>query len=106
MEISGQTVTGPAWTSSDPTIVSLSADDPPLLTALAAGPATADITVMDTLPMGTVIWSNAGTGRDTSRHAIRVMNAIGLSTDCKCAPNPNDPKNNCQGGTATWTEIR
>jgi uncharacterized protein YjdB len=30
-------VTGLTWASSDPTIVNLSPDDPPLLTALAAG---------------------------------------------------------------------
>ena len=33
----GQPVTGLTWTSSDPTVVSLSSDDPPMLTALAAG---------------------------------------------------------------------
>jgi uncharacterized protein YjdB len=33
----GQTTTGLTWTSSNPAMVSLSADDPPLLTALAAG---------------------------------------------------------------------
>ena len=34
---SGQPVTGLTWTSSDPTVVSLSTDDPPLLTALPRG---------------------------------------------------------------------
>ena len=56
----GQTLTGLAWTSSDPTVVSLSADDPPVLTAvaagrvtIAAGTASADVTVWaGTLPTG------------------------------------------------------
>ena len=48
----GQSVTGLTWTSSDANVVSLSTDDPPLLTALAAGhvtvtagTASADVTV-------------------------------------------------------------
>ena len=71
---SGQPVTGLTWTSSDPTVVSLSTDDPPLLTALAvghvtitAGTASADVTVSPgdpnypgTLPLGTVLWSVPG----------------------------------------------
>lgn len=61
----GQSVTGLTWTSSDPTVVSLSSDDPPILTALAAGhvtitagTASADVTVSaGALPLGTVLWS-------------------------------------------------
>jgi hypothetical protein len=70
----GQPVTGLTWASSDPTVVSLSSDDPPLLTALAAGhvtiaagTASADVTVSDpailpggVLPVGTVLWSYPG----------------------------------------------
>ena len=37
---SGQPVTGLIWASSDPTVVSLSTSDPPLLTAVAVGHAT------------------------------------------------------------------
>jgi len=67
----GQSVTGLAWSSSDNTIVSLSTDDPPILTAVAAGRATitagnasADVTVYagTSLPIGTVQWSNPGDG--------------------------------------------
>jgi hypothetical protein len=36
LSASGQPATGLTWTSSDPTKVSLSSDDPPLLTALGA----------------------------------------------------------------------
>ncbi len=66
----GKEVTGLTWTTSDATIVSLSTDDPPLLTALApghvtiqAGSASADVTVWaGALPVGTVLWSNPGNG--------------------------------------------
>jgi hypothetical protein len=65
---SGQEVAGLTWTSSDPTVVSLSTGDPPVLTALAAGHVTiiaggasADVAVSPgdpnvpgTLPVGTV----------------------------------------------------
>ena len=66
----GQAVTGLTWTTTDSAIVSLSTDDPPVLTALAighvtikAGSASADVTVSaippsGTLPTGTVLWSN------------------------------------------------
>ena len=71
---SGQPVTGLIWASSDPTVVSLSTSDPPLLTALVvghvtitAGTASADVTVSSgdpnypgTLPLGTVLWSVPG----------------------------------------------
>ena len=71
---SGQPVTGLTWASSDPTVVSLSTDDPPLLTALAvghvtitAGTGSADVTVSAVapglpggLPLGTVLWSVTG----------------------------------------------
>ncbi|HLG99614.1 MAG TPA: hypothetical protein VKX49_25120, partial [Bryobacteraceae bacterium] len=63
---SNQPVTGLTWASSDPTIVSLSTDDPPMLTAVAAGhvtitagSASADVTVSSvSLAPGTVLWSN------------------------------------------------
>ena len=71
---SGQPVTGLIWASSDPTVVSLSTSDPPLLTAVAvghvtitAGAASADVMVSPgdpnypgTLPLGTVLWSVPG----------------------------------------------
>ena len=75
LNASGQPVTGLTWTSSDPTVVSLSTtSDPPLLTALAvghvtiaAGTGSADVTVSagdpnypGTLPLGTVLWSVPG----------------------------------------------
>ncbi|HZU28995.1 MAG TPA: IPT/TIG domain-containing protein [Bryobacteraceae bacterium] len=83
----GQAVTGLTWTSSDPTIVSLSTDDPPVLTAVAAGRATitagtasADVTVFSNdLPVGTVQWSNAGDGSGVDRIVPAVPNANGVA---------------------------
>jgi uncharacterized protein YjdB len=70
LSTAGQPVMGLTWASSNPTVVSLSTDDPPVLTAVAAGHATitagsgsADVTVFaGGLPIGTVIWSNPSDG--------------------------------------------
>jgi len=69
LDANGQFVSGLTWSSSDTTVVTLSTDDPPFLTAVApgtatitAGSASADVTVYagPTLPLGTVIWSSPG----------------------------------------------
>jgi hypothetical protein len=83
----GQPVTGLTWTSSDPTVVSLSTDDPPVLSALAAGhvtitagTATADVTVSaGALPLGTVIWSNPGNGSDVYSIVPAVPSSSGVA---------------------------
>ena len=83
----GHSVTGLAWTSSDPTIVSLSTSDPPLLTAVAAGHATisaggasADVTVWPgALPLGTVIWSNPGDGSGVQSIVPAVPSTSGVA---------------------------
>jgi hypothetical protein len=70
LNASGQSVTGLTWVSSDSHIVTLSTDDPPILTALntghvtiTAGTASADVNVTaGPPPLGTVIWSNPGDG--------------------------------------------
>jgi hypothetical protein len=86
-------VTGLTWTSSDPTIVSLSTDDPPILTAVAAGhvtitagAASADVTVSDPtllpggpLPLGTVIWSNPGDGSGVNYIVPAVPSTSGVA---------------------------
>ncbi len=61
--LTGQPLTGLTWTSSDPTVVSLSTDDPPVLTAVApghatilAGTASIDLTVTDVSSTGTLPW--------------------------------------------------
>ena len=86
LNASGQTVTGLTWATTDPTIVSLSPDDPPLLTALAAGyvtitagTATCDVTVSAALPLGTVIWSNPGDGSGVTSIVPAVPSTTGLA---------------------------
>ena len=83
----GQPVTGLAWTSSDTTVVSLSTDDPPILTAVAvghvtitAGNASADVTVFagPTLPIGTVQWGNPGDGSGVTSIVPAVPSASGV----------------------------
>ena len=72
-----QPVPGLTWTSSDTTILTLSADDPPVLTAVApgnvtvfAGDASADVTVYPglVLPEGTVLWSIPGDSSPVAIH--------------------------------------
>jgi hypothetical protein len=83
----GQPLTGLSWTSSDPAIVSLSSDDPPVLTAVAAGHATitagsasADITVSTSdLALGTVQWSNPGNGSGVAEIVPAVPSANGVA---------------------------
>jgi len=80
-------VTGLTWTSSNPTIVSLSTDDPPILTAQApghvtitGGSASADVTVYGgALPLGTVIWSNPGDGSGVTNIVPAVPSATGVA---------------------------
>ena len=67
--------------------MSLSTDDPPLLTALAAGHATitagtgsADVTVSaGPLPLGTVIWSNPGDGSGVTSIVPAVPSTTGVA---------------------------
>ncbi len=76
VDTNGQEVTGLNWTSSNMAVVTLSTDDPPIVTAVGAGTATintgsasADVTVYPgpILPIGTKIWSNSGDGSGVSK---------------------------------------
>jgi hypothetical protein len=84
-------VTAATWSSSDPAIVSVSTDDPPILTALQAGTATiaatksslsatATLTVVAgaTLPLGTTRWSISGAPGFSVGQGI-VANRVNLS---------------------------
>ena len=79
--------TGLTWASSDSTLVSLSTDDPPILTALApgrititAGGASADVIVYaGALPLGTVIWSNPGIGGNVTSIIPAVPSPTGVA---------------------------
>jgi hypothetical protein len=87
LSAAGQPATGLAWTSSDSTIVSLSSDNPPILTALAvghvtvtAGTASTDVTVWPgALPLGTVVWSNPGDGSGVTSIVPAVPSATGVA---------------------------
>jgi len=87
LNASGQPVMGLTWTSSNPKVVSLSTDEPPILTALApgnvaiiAGAASAVVTVFaGALPTGTVIWSNPGNGSGVTSIVPAVPSAAGVA---------------------------
>ena len=87
---SGQSVTGLSWTSSNTNVVTLSTDDPPILTAVAvgrstitAGGASADITVSPALatglPLGTVLWANPGDGSGVTSIVPAVPSPNGVA---------------------------
>lgn len=105
----GQSVTGLTWTSSDTTVVSLSTDDPPVLTAVAAGHVTitagnasADVTVYaGTLPAGTVLWSNSGDGSGIQRFVPAVPSASGV--DVFAFDTSNNVTAVRADGTTAWT---
>jgi Bacterial Ig-like domain (group 2) len=92
LQAAGQPATGLTWTSSDPAKVSLSTEDPPVLTALAtghvtitAGTATTDVTVIDAgtlpggTPPGTVLWSNPGNGSGVTKIVPAVPSPTGVA---------------------------
>ena len=106
----GQSVTGLTWASSDTTIVSLSTDDPPILTAVAAGRATitagnasADVTVYSgsSFPQGTVQWSNPGDGSGVSRIVPAVPSSSGV--DVFAFQNSGNVAAIKTDGTIAWT---
>jgi hypothetical protein len=83
----GQSVTGLTWASSDTTVVTLSSNDPPILTAVAtghvtitAGNASADVTVYSgtSLPVGTIQWTNSGDGSGVTKAVPAVPSASGV----------------------------
>jgi hypothetical protein len=108
-----QSVTGLTWASSDPTVVSLSADDPPIVTALAAGrvtitagSASADVTVFAVaLPMGTVIWSNPGDGSGVTSIVPAVPSPTGVA-DVFALQNDSTIQAITSDGTTAWTLCR
>jgi hypothetical protein len=106
----GQSVTGLTWASSDPTIVSLSTDDPPILTALApgtvtitGGTASANVTVWTPpLPTGTVRWSNLGDGSGVAQIIPAVPSATGLA-DVFALQNDGVVQALTSDGLTAWT---
>jgi hypothetical protein len=106
---SGQSIKGLAWTSTDPTLVSLSTDDPPVLTALAigrvtisAGGASADVTVSPTLSPGALLWSNPGDGSGVKKIVPAVPSSTGVA-DVFAFQNDGTVQAITSDGTTAWT---
>jgi hypothetical protein len=107
----GQAVTGLTWTSSDPTVVSLSTDDPPVLTAVAvgrvtitAGTGSADVTVWagGALPVGTAIWTNPGDGSGVQYIVPAVPSPTGVA-DVFAFQEDGTVQAITSDGTTAWT---
>ena len=88
IDSNGQSITGLTWTSSNTLVVTLSTDDPPIITAvgtgtatITAGAASADVTVSPggALPIGTVIWSNPGDGSGVTSIVPAVPSSTGVA---------------------------
>jgi hypothetical protein len=84
----GQAVTGLTWTSSNPAVATVSADDPPTITAvgpgnatITAGNASIDVTVPadSTLPTGTVSCGNPGDGSGVTSIIPAVPSPTGVA---------------------------
>jgi hypothetical protein len=87
LDANGGQVVGLSWLSSDPTVLSLSTDDPPVLTALAPGQVTiyggsvsTNVTVLASTPAtGTVMWSVAGNGSGVNSILPAIPSATGAA---------------------------
>jgi hypothetical protein len=104
-------VTGLAWTSSNTEVVSLSADDPPIITAVGvgtsmvtAGGASAKVTVWagPTLPTGTPFWSNPGDGAGVSCIVPAVPSSTGV-TDVFALNADGNVQAITSAGLTAWT---
>jgi len=108
---SGQSVTGLTWTSSNTAVATLSTDDPPIITAVAAGNTTitagnasADVTVFTgtTLAPGTVIWSNPGDGSGVISIVPAVPSSTGVA-DVFALQGDGSVQAITSSGTTAWT---
>lgn len=119
----GSTITAATWTTSDPAVIDLSTDDPPVLTALASGTATitaaknglsatATITVVagTSLPDGTTRWSVAPT-QGTEMLAPVHTHRIGedgpdlFAVESDSASGQIVLRALTRAGAAMWTEV-
>lgn len=109
----GSPVTGLTWATTDPTIVSLSSDDPPLLTAVApghvtitAGDSSCDVTVWAgaQLPVGTTIWSVPGDGSGVSQIIPAVPSPSGVA-DTFAIQNSGAVQAVTANGQVAWTAV-
>lgn len=110
VDANGAAVHGLTWVVTDPTVASLSADDPPVLTALApghvtitAGDGSADVTVYAAaLAPGTVIWSNPGDGSGVQNIVPAVPSSTGVA-DVFAFQASGNVQAIASDGTVAWT---
>jgi len=110
--VSGAPISGLTWVSSDTTIATLSTDDPPVITAIAAGhvtitadDASADLTVYagSSLPVGTVIWSAPDDGSGVSWILPAVPSPSGVA-DVFALQGDGNVQAITSDGAVAWTE--
>ena len=113
LDPNGQSVTGLTWTSSNTAVATLSTDDPPIITAVAAGNTTisggnasADVTVFTgaTLATGTVIWLNPGDGSSVTCIIPAVPSSTGVA-DVFALMGSGNVQAITSSGTTAWTQY-
>jgi hypothetical protein len=110
LDSNGNPVTGLAWSSSNTAVATLSTDDPPIITAVAAGNVTitagsgsADLTVFPgSLPLGTVIWSNPGDGSGVKNIIPAVPSSTGVA-DVFALQTDGSVQAITSSGSVAWT---
>jgi hypothetical protein len=108
---SGAEVSGLTWTSSDTTVVAVSNDPSPLLTAAApgtatirAGDASAEVTVFANgdMPEGTVLWSAPGPMSGVADIKVAVP-ALGAVADVFAIGSEGEVQAITADGKVAWT---
>ena len=111
LDSSGQSVTGLTWISSNPAVATLSTDDPPIITAVAAGNTTitagnaaTDVNVFtgSTLAPNTLLWSNPGDGFGVISIVPAVPSSTGVA-DVFATQADGSVQAVTSGGTTAWT---
>ncbi len=104
-------ILGLTWTSTDTTVLSLSTEDPPVLTAIApghitvtAGDSSADVTVISgsALSPGDVLWSSPGDGSGIVQAVPAVPSYTGVA-DIFLLQNSGNVQAVRSDGTVAWT---
>ena len=111
LDMQSHPILGLTWTSSDVTVVSLSADDAPLLSALApghvtvtAGDSSADVTVISGLALspGAILWSSPGDGTGITQTVPAVPSPTGVA-DVFALQASGNVQAVRDDGTVAWT---
>jgi uncharacterized protein (TIGR03437 family) len=110
LDANGAAVTGLTWTSSDPTVATISTDPRPVVTAIGtgsttiqAGAASMDVTVYaaGALPNGAVLWSVPGPAAGVADIKVAVPSETG--TDVFAIGNDGTVQAIAGDGTVAWT---